>query len=117
MDVPRLPSPDPLALRSVPEISSKTVIDLVTDMNRVGFGVLSSYLEPADLEDIRQFVETAVAAAGGEYVVFTGEETVAGTLLVSCPTHPLSRTCCTKSTSKAPVARRRTNHSIRSCAA
>jgi hypothetical protein len=46
-----------------------------------GFGVLSGYLEPADLEDLRQFVETAVAAAGGEYVVFTGEEAVAGTLL------------------------------------
>ena len=50
-------------------------------MNRVGFGVLSGYLEPADLEDLRQFVETAVAADGGEYVVFTGEEAVAGTLL------------------------------------
>jgi hypothetical protein len=30
---------------------------------------------------IRQFVETAVAVAGGEYVAFTGEEAVAGTLL------------------------------------
>jgi hypothetical protein len=65
----------------IPEISSETVIDLVAEMNRVGFGVLSGYLESADLEDIRQFVKTAVAGAGGEYVVFTGKEAVAGTLL------------------------------------
>jgi hypothetical protein len=64
----------------VPEISRKTITDLVADMNRVGFGVLSCYLELADLEDLRQFVETAVAAAGGESV-FPGEEAVAGTLL------------------------------------
>ena len=65
----------------VPEVSRETIIDLVADMNRVGFGVLSGYLAPADLEELRRFVETAVAAAGGEYVVFTGEEAVAGTLL------------------------------------
>jgi len=65
----------------VPEISRETIIDPVAHMNRVGFSVLSGYLETADLEDLRQFVETAVAAAGGEYVVFTGEEAVAGTLL------------------------------------
>jgi hypothetical protein len=65
----------------VPEISRETIIDLVADMNRVGFGVLSGYLESADLEDLRQLVETAVAAAAGEYVVFTGAEAVAGTLL------------------------------------
>jgi hypothetical protein len=51
------------------------------DMNRVGCGVLSGYLELADLKELRQFIETAVAAAGGKYVVFTGEEAVAGTLL------------------------------------
>jgi hypothetical protein len=87
MNVPPPPSPDPPSPKSgakrlyVPEISRETIIDLVADMNRVGFGVLSGYLEPADLEDLRQFVETAVAAVGGEYVLFTGEETVAGTLL------------------------------------
>jgi len=72
----------------VPEISPKTIIDLVADMNRVGFGVLSGYLEPADLQDLRQFVETAVAAVGGEYVVFTGEEEVAGTLLEKLSASP-----------------------------
>ena len=72
----------------IPEISCETIIDLVTDMNRVGYGVLPRYLEPTDLEDLRQFVETAVAAAGGEYVVFTGEEAVAGTLLEKLSASP-----------------------------
>jgi hypothetical protein len=65
----------------IPEISRETVVDLVADMNEGGFGVLPGYLNVADLEDLRQFVKTAVAAAGGEYVVFTGAEAVAGTLL------------------------------------
>jgi hypothetical protein len=64
-----------------PEISRETIIELAADMDRVGFGVLAGYLERADLEDLRQFVETVVAAAGGEYVAFTGEEAVAGMLL------------------------------------
>jgi len=72
----------------VPEISHEMITDLVADMNRVGFGVLSGYLEPADLEDLRRFVETAVAAVGGEYVVFTGEEAVAGTLLAKLSASP-----------------------------
>ena len=65
----------------VPEITEETIINLVADMNRVGFGVVAGYLEPADLGDLRRFVESAVAAASGEYVVFTGEQAVAGTLL------------------------------------
>ena len=85
MDLP--PSPALLARSSglnrphFPEISRETIIELAADMDRVGFGVLAGYLEQADLEDLRQFVETAVAAASGEYVAFTGEEAVAGTLL------------------------------------
>jgi hypothetical protein len=47
-------------------------------MNEVGFGVLPGYLKTADLEELRQFVETAVEAAGGEYVTFTGAERAAG---------------------------------------
>jgi hypothetical protein len=64
----------------LPEISRETIVDLVADMNRVGFGVLSHYLEPADLEDPRKFIESAVAAAGGQYIALTGKEAVAGTL-------------------------------------
>ena len=94
MDLP--PSPDPPPMRSganrprVPEISRETIIKLVANMNSFGFGVLSGYLEPPDLRHLRQFVETAVAAAGGEYVVLTGEEVVAGRCSRSCPPHPPS---------------------------
>jgi hypothetical protein len=81
----------PIANRPhVSKISRERIIDLVADMNQVGFGVLPAYLEPADLEELRQFIETAVAAAGGEYVVLTGEEVVAGRCSRSCPPHPPS---------------------------
>ena len=94
MDLPSPPSPDPLPISNdanspyVPEISRETITDLVADMNRVGFGVLSGYLKPPDLKDLRRFVETTVAAAGGESVVFFGEEAVAGTLLGKLPALP-----------------------------
>jgi hypothetical protein len=67
--------------RMFPEISREKIVDLVGDMDRVGFGVLPGYLEPADLEDLQQFVRAAVSAAGEEYVAFAGEEAVAGTVL------------------------------------
>jgi hypothetical protein len=57
-------------------------------MNRVGFGVLSGYLESVDLEDLRQLVETAVAAAGGGSVVLFGKEAVAGTPFDKLSTSP-----------------------------
>jgi hypothetical protein len=83
------PTPRGSAIRPhVPAISRETIVDLVADMNRVGFGVLSGYLEPDDLEDLRQFVETAVASNAGEYVVFTGEKAVAGTLLARLSSSP-----------------------------
>ncbi len=55
MHVPTPPSPDPPPMSSVanrpyvPEISRERIIDLVADMNKVGFGVLPGYLNPADL--------------------------------------------------------------------
>ena len=87
MEVPTPPSADQPSIgrgadgQHVREISRDRIIELVADMEREGFAVLSGYLEPAELESLRQFVETAVAAAGAEYVVFTEQETVAGTLI------------------------------------
>jgi len=66
---------------SLPELSHERVVELVTDMNTKGFGVLPGYLQSADLAGLRSFVEGAVAAAGEQYVSFAGEEPVAGTLL------------------------------------
>jgi hypothetical protein len=68
-------------LPEIPEISRERIVDLVSNMNEVGFGVLPNYLQQTDLQNLREFVEDAVGAAGGEYVVFTGEKAVAGTLL------------------------------------
>ena len=70
------------------EIPRQEIGKLVDDMNRVGFGVVPDYLEPETLEELQQFVEAAVAGAGGEYVVFTGEEAVAGTLLAKLSNSP-----------------------------
>ena len=87
MDVPGAPFLDPPPSKTdpdgpkVPEVSRETIMAPVGDMNRVGFGVLHRYLRQTDLQELRRFVETAVAAGGGEYVVFTGQEAVAGTLL------------------------------------
>jgi hypothetical protein len=50
-------------------------------MNEVGFSVLPGYLKAADLEELRQFVKTAVEATGGKYVAFTGAKAVVETLL------------------------------------
>ena len=50
-------------------------------MDRAGYSALAGCLSTADLEGLRQFVETAVAATGGEYVALAGDEAVAGTLL------------------------------------
>jgi hypothetical protein len=66
---------------SLPEVSRETIVELVAEINRNGFGVLPGYLQPEDLAKLRSFVEGAVSAAGEQYVSFTGEEPVKGTLL------------------------------------
>lgn len=73
----------------VPEISPETIKALVSDINRTGFAVLSSFLSPSLLEDLVRFVEAAVAGAGGEYVAFTGENAVRGTLLAEMSSSPV----------------------------
>jgi hypothetical protein len=65
----------------LPEISEATIIEIVANMNKTGFGVLPAYLQPADLEPLQRFVEFSVSAAGDESVVLIGEKAVAGTLL------------------------------------
>jgi hypothetical protein len=74
---------------SLPEIPREKVMELAVDMDRNGFGVLSGYVQPADLAELRKFVEAAVSAAGGEYVAFAGEEPVAGTLLQVLSSSPV----------------------------
>jgi hypothetical protein len=73
---------------SLPEISRERIVELVTDMNKKGFGVLPGYVQPEDLVELRSFVEGAVSAAGEQYVSFAGEEPVAGTLLQALSNSP-----------------------------
>ena len=66
---------------SLPEVSHDRIVNLVAEMNTKGFGVLPGYVKPEDLAALRSFVETAVAAAGEQYVSLAGEEPVGGALL------------------------------------
>ncbi|MBB2174813.1 hypothetical protein HLH21_02590 [Gluconacetobacter johannae] len=50
-------------------------------MNRQGFGVATDCIHPDDLSALRTFIEQKVAAAGGEYIAFTGRDSVSGTFL------------------------------------
>lgn len=73
---------------SLPDVSREEIVNLVADMNTKGFGVLPGYVQPKDLASLRNFVEAAVAAAGEQYVAFSGEEPVAGTLLQTLSNSP-----------------------------
>src|SRR5260221_4760157 len=65
----------------LPEVSHEKIVDLVADMNTKGFGLLPGYLQPEELAGLQSFVQRAVADAGEQYVAFSGEGPVAGTLL------------------------------------
>jgi hypothetical protein len=65
----------------LPEISNEKVQSVVRDIDRQGFGVIENYLSPEDLASVQNFVESAVAEAGGEYVGFIGKQGVAGSVL------------------------------------
>jgi hypothetical protein len=68
----------PVTLDPVPD---EAIRSLVKDMNQNGVGVLRNYIQPADLSQLKKFVEGTVEAAGGEYVGFDGKEKLRGTLL------------------------------------
>ncbi len=72
----------------LPEVSHEKIVDLVADMNTKGFGLLPGYLQPEELAGLQSFVQRAVADAGEQYVAFSGEEPVAGTLLQALSNSP-----------------------------
>lgn len=65
----------------LPTISDDQVRQLVKEIEVDGFGVIKSYLPADALVRVQNFVERSVAEAGGEYVGFTGKQSVAGTVL------------------------------------
>ncbi|MBB2200552.1 hypothetical protein HLH28_02985 [Gluconacetobacter tumulisoli] len=63
-------------------------------MNRQGFGVATDCIHPDDLSALRRFIEQAVAAAGGEYVAFTGHDSIRGTFLETLALSPEFMQAC-----------------------
>lgn len=96
-------------------ITQEKIADLVAEMDKSGFAVLPDYLEKAELEELQQFVRRRVAAAGGQYVVFTGKQAVAGTLPSSLR-QVRSSLYYVASTSKEPISARPSKGCIKCCA-
>ena len=75
----------------LPEISDESVKTLTDDINSKGFGFLVDYISPAELEQMRSFVSSAVRSSGGQYVGFTGRDAVAGSALDEFSNSPVFR--------------------------
>jgi hypothetical protein len=79
-----------------PDLSDEFVCELVNSINRVGYAVVSDYLEPRELDQLRTLVEDSVRAAGNRYVCFTGCADLAGTPLERMAKSPVFRRLCTR---------------------
>jgi hypothetical protein len=64
-----------------PALSDAELTGIADDMNRQGFGVAVDCIPPDLLASLKMFVEGQVGDAGGEYVAFTGRDSVRDTLL------------------------------------
>src|SRR4051812_11574269 len=64
-----------------PDLSDESVSELVSSINRVGYGVVSGYLEQRELDQLRTFVEDSVRDVSNQYVCFTGCADLPGTPL------------------------------------
>lgn len=79
-----------------PDLSDEFVSELVSSINRDGYGVVSDYLKPRELDHLRTFVEDSVRAAGNQYVCFTGYADLGGTPLERMAKSPVFRRLCTR---------------------
>lgn len=79
-----------------PDLSDESVSELVSSIDRVGYGVVSDYLDQRELDQLRTFVEDSVRAAGNQYVSFTGCADLAGTPLERIAKSPVFRRLCTR---------------------
>jgi hypothetical protein len=71
-----------------PALSDDAVTAIVNDMNLRGFGVVTDCVDKKSLQSLRSYIDDAVAAAGGEYVVFTGGENIRHPVLKGLSTSP-----------------------------
>jgi hypothetical protein len=79
-----------------PDLSDESVSELVSSIDRVGYGVVSDYLEQRELDQLRTFAEDSVRAAGNQYVCLTGCADLAGTPLERMAKSPVFRRLCTR---------------------
>ena len=79
-----------------PDLSDEFVSELVSSIDRGGYGVVSHYVKQRELDQLRAFVEDTVRAAENQYVCFTGCEDLAGTPLERMAKSPIFRRLCTR---------------------
>jgi hypothetical protein len=79
-----------------PDLSDEFVSELVSSINRVGYGVVSGYLEQRELDQLRTFVEDSVRDVGNRYVCFTGFADLPGTPLERMAKSQVFRRLCTR---------------------
>jgi hypothetical protein len=79
-----------------PDLSDEFVSELVNSIERVGYGVVSDYVEQSELDKLRTFVEASVRDAGNQYVCFTGCTDLVGTALERMATSAVFRRLCTR---------------------
>jgi hypothetical protein len=65
----------------LPEIGDEAVDALVQDIKKTGFAVIPNYIESVDIEHLRSFVESKVAANGDEYLGLMGKAAFEATML------------------------------------
>jgi hypothetical protein len=71
-----------------PSLPDEVLSSIVDDINHRGFGVAKDCIPLENLTALRDFVKKGVADAGNEYVVYTGIESVRGTILEKMSSSP-----------------------------
>lgn len=88
------------------EISDFEAGAFAREITANGYAVIENYIPPHALKELQSFVEIAVRSTGGEYIVFSGRENLADTILSSLPDDPsfqcLCRSIYRHGTSKCP---------------
>lgn len=75
-------------------VTDSTIERLAVDIDQKGYGSLVDYVTEEEIAWARSLATTAVEAAGGEYVCFTGKDSVAGTVLADLPRSASFRRAC-----------------------
>lgn len=69
---------------------------IAAEIDRQGYGMLTDYVSPSELEPIQAVAHAAVKASGGEYTGYTGAQAFTGTMLGELPQFPAFQTLCAR---------------------